>query len=131
MTPPDNQDNRPKNIQRPSGNWLGKLRKLKSPMYYWHTDRKDIAALSMLATGTLSVLLFMITAGGISVFGILLALFADTAALIIVALVIAFFPSIAGIFGGQIVALLVIPTVFSLLLSRCVTYVIARKLGHT
>lgn len=131
MNSPEDQDNNQKNTQRPSVNWLGRLRKLKSPMYYWHTDRKGIAALSMLATGTLSVLLFMITAGGISVFGILLALFADTAALIIVALVIAFFPSIAGIFGSQIVALLVIPTVFSLLLSRCITYVIARKLGHT
>ncbi len=130
MNSPEHQDNSPKNIQRPRGNWLGTLRKFKSPMYYWHTGREWTAVLSMLATGIVSILLFMVTMGGLSLFGILLALFADTAALAIVALVIAFLPSIAGIFGSQIVTLLVIPTVFSLLLSRGVTYVVARKLGH-
>lgn len=130
MNSPEHQDNSPKNNQRLHGNWLGTLRKLKSPMYYWHTGREWTAILSILATGIISILLFMITAGGLSVFGILLALFADTAALVLVALVIAFFPSIASIFDSQIVALLVIPTVFGLLLSRGITYVVAKKLGH-
>lgn len=130
MNSPENQNNSPKNSQRPRGNWPGKLRKFKSPMYYWHTGREWTAVLSMLATGIVSILLFMATMGGLSLFGILLALFADAAALIIVFLVALLFPSIAGVFGSQIFTILVIPTISSLLLSRGITYVVARKLGH-
>lgn len=99
-------------------------------MYYWHTGREWTAVLSMLATGIVSILLFMVTMGGLSLFGILLALFADAAALIIVLLVALLFPSIAGVFGSQILTILVIPTICSLLLSRGITYLVAKRLGH-
>ncbi|MCC6075829.1 hypothetical protein ACFPTX_07880 [Pseudomonas sp. GCM10022188] len=130
MNSPENQTNSPKNSQLPYDNWLGKLRKFKSPMYYWHTGREWTAVLSMLATGIVSILLFVVTMGGLSLFGILLALFADVAALIIVLLVALLFPSIAGVFGSHLFIILVIPTISGLLLSRGITYVVARRLGH-
>lgn len=130
MNSPDSQNNSPKNIQKPPGGWFDKLSKFKSPMYYWHTERKSTAVLSILTTGLLSILLFTVTTGGLSILGILLALFADTAAVALILVVAWFFPAIAGIFGSQIVMLLVVPTLSSLLLARGVTYLIAKKRGQ-